>query len=255
MGRIASKVAVAPLGVLTRRRPGDIVILLYHRIGDGPGEIELRAEEFAVQMAYLSERENVLSLDTLLDGSTGGGVIVTFDDGTSDFHEFVLPILVGMRVPATLYLATSLVREEGGDGLTWRQLEDARDTGLVTIGSHTHSHADLSKLDERSSEDEMSRSKGLIEDRLGVECRHFAYPWSVASPAADRAARRIFRTAALESWRTNRTGRVDLFRLGRTPVLASDGQTFFRGKVHGFLDGEALVYRALRRGPWRATFG
>ena len=88
------------------------------------------------------------------------------------------------------------------------------------------------------------------EDRLGVACRHFAYPWAVASPTADRVARELFDSAALDAWRSNRAGAIDPWRLGRTPVLASDGMTFFKAKVKGRLDGEALAYRLLRRGPW-----
>ena len=81
-------------------------------------------------------------------------------------------------------------------------------------------------------------------------CRHFAYPWAVGSPAAARAARGLFRSAALHAWRTNRAGRLDPFELGRTPVLRSDGRFFFEQKVRGRLDGESLAYRLLRRGPW-----
>jgi peptidoglycan/xylan/chitin deacetylase (PgdA/CDA1 family) len=100
-------------------------------------------------------------------------------------------------------------------------------------------------------ESEMRRSKELIEDHLQVPCRHFAYPWGVGSAAADRAARRLFDTAALDSWKTNRRGRIDRHRLGRTPVLRSDGGgVYFRARTLGLLDGEALVYRALGRGPW-----
>ena len=125
-------------------------------------------------------------------------MVVTFDDGYRDFHDTALPLLVKHRVPAVLYLATSLVANGHGaapsDALTWTQLREAVDTGLVTIGSHTHGHADLSKASEREAEDEMRRSKDLIEDHLGTACTHFAYPWAVGSPAADRAARRLFRS-------------------------------------------------------------
>jgi hypothetical protein len=96
----------------------------------------------------------------------------------------------------------------------------------------------------------MRRSRGLIEDRLGVPCRHFAYPWAVSSPAAERAVRGHFRSAALR-WQTNRRGRIDPFRLGRTPILRNDEGVFFRAKVAGRLDKEAVAYRLLRRGPWR----
>ena len=40
----------------------------------------------------------------------------------------------------------------------------------------------------------MLRSKELIEDRLGVACRDFAFPWAVASPAAVRVASAVFRS-------------------------------------------------------------
>ena len=99
----------------------------------------------------------------------------------------------------------------------------------------------------------MRRSKELIEDRLGVDCQHFAYPWAVGGGPADRVARRLFRTAALDAWRTNRAGRIDPYRIGRVPTVQSDGRFFFRRKVRGELDSEAWLYRALGRGPWGRT--
>ena len=75
----------------------------------------------------------------------------------------------------------------------------------------------------------MRRSKELIEDRLGVPCRHFAYPWAVGSAQPPtRWSARLFDTAAWDAWRTNRRDRIDRYRLGRTPVLRSDGELFFR---------------------------
>jgi peptidoglycan/xylan/chitin deacetylase (PgdA/CDA1 family) len=252
LARKASKAALTPLGWPARRRPGDVVVLLYHRVGRGGGEIELPADAFERQLRDLKDRERVLTIDLALAGDPAGGVVVTFDDGTPDFHREVLPRLVRYRVPAVLYLATGLVANGNGSGagLTWSQLRDARDTGLVTIGSHTHGHADLSRASETEASDEMRRSKDLIEEHLDRPCEHFAYPWAVAGLAADRAARRLFRSAALYAWRTNRSGRIDPYRLGRVPVLRSDGQLFFRRKVRGELDTEAWLYRALGRGPW-----
>jgi peptidoglycan/xylan/chitin deacetylase (PgdA/CDA1 family) len=118
------------------------------------------------------------------------------------------------------------------------------------VGSHTHDHADLSRATRVQAEEEMRRSKEIVEDRLQLPCRHFAFPFAVGSPEAQAAVRELFDTAAV-GWKTNRAGRVDVHRLGRTPVLRSDGRLFFRAKVSGLLDKEALVYRAFRRGPWR----
>jgi peptidoglycan/xylan/chitin deacetylase (PgdA/CDA1 family) len=254
--RKATKAAVLPMGLWTRRRPGDIVVLLYHRVGVGSREIDLPLDAFERQIAQLAEREEVKTLaDALRDEAEG--VVITFDDGTRDFHQHVLPLLERYKAPALLYLATGSVQSNGtrpsAEALTWSQLQESVATGLVTVGSHTHRHADLSGATEAVADEEMRRSKQEIEDHLGVACRDFAYPWAVGSPGADRAARRHFDTAALGAWRTNRRDRIDRWCLGRTPVLRSDGEFFFRAKVGGFLDPEAFVYRALRRGPWRAS--
>lgn len=251
--RKAIKFAVLPVGALRPRRRGDHVILLYHRVGSGGREVDLPTSDFERQLSWLAERDTVVSLDRMLSEGSPGGVVLTFDDGFGDFHRAVLPLLLDYRIPAVLYVATSFVangRRGSADALTWSQIQEAVATGLVTVGSHTHGHIDLSRADERTAEDEMHRSKELIEERLGVPCRHFAYPWAVGSAVADQVARRLFDSAALDAWRTNRVGRVDPHRLGRIPILRSDGRWFFRAKVRGVLDGEAWAYRLLGRGPW-----
>lgn len=257
LARKAAKLAVLPGGMTAAARPGDVVILLYHRVGVQAREIGLPPAVFEEQLSYLCDRGNVSTLDDAVGNGSRGGVVVTFDDGARDFHEHALPLLERHGVPAVLYLATAYPEGDRvatlppGEGLTWSQLEEAVATGLVTVGSHTHSHLLLSGAGEGTAFDEMRRSKELIEDRLGVPCRHFAYPYSKGSRDADRAARRLFDTAAVDAWRTNRRGRTDPYRLGRTPVLKSDGRLFFRAKVRGLLDLEASLYRALGRGPWR----
>lgn len=250
------KTLALPLGFLDGRGPGDVLILLYHRVGPAPGEIEVPLAVFERHIEELVQDDKILSLDAALDGTQGGGAVLTFDDGSRDFHSAVLPVLVRLRVPATLYLATAFVDGTGGsstggwDPLSWSQLREAVSTGLVSVGSHTHRHANLARSSEREADEEMKRSQELVEDRLGVACRHFAYPWGVGSPAADRVTRRLFDSAALRAWHTNRRGDVDRYRLGRTPILRSDGSFFFSAKRKGRLNGERLVYRALRRGPW-----
>jgi peptidoglycan/xylan/chitin deacetylase (PgdA/CDA1 family) len=251
------KVAALPAG-FRPVRAGDLVILLYHTIGAGTGdEIDTPLPLFEEHLAFLGGLgRRVRGLDEALARPNEASIAVSFDDGYADFHSNVLPLLVRHGVPAVLFLATSLVVEEGNRqvgaqrGLTWSQLAEAVSTGLVTIGSHTHGHVDLSRTTEQAAEEEMRRSKGLIEDRLGIACSHFAYPWAVGCAAADRAARRNFDSAAL-GWHTNRAGRIDPYSLGRTPVLCNDGRLFFRAKVRGRLDAEALAYRVLGRGPWR----
>jgi Polysaccharide deacetylase len=256
IARKAAKGAVLPAGLVRRRRDGDLAILLYHRVGDGGGEIELTPGAFDAQMQAVAATGRARSLDDALNLQEPGGIVVSIDDGYRDFYDSVLPVLMRHRVPAILYLATGFVEGEEfapNDGaLTWPQLRECIDSGLVTVGSHTHSHCDLSRASEAEAEAEMTTSKNLIEGNLEVDCRHFAYPWSYSSPAAERVARRNFQSAAL-NWNTNRGGRFDRHGLGRTPILKSDSPLFFKAKLDGALDAEALLYRMARRGPWKKS--
>src|SRR5690606_700567 len=75
----------------------------------------------------------------------GGGVVLTFDDGTTDWVEHVLPALERHAVPATFYISTDFVERQipfPGDGtpLTWKGIEELSSSPFVTIGSHTHRH-------------------------------------------------------------------------------------------------------------------
>jgi peptidoglycan/xylan/chitin deacetylase (PgdA/CDA1 family) len=134
--------------------------------------------------------------------------------------------------------------------MSWTAVRDTLATGLVTIGSHTHTHALLDRLPEERLDEELSRSTGAIEDHLGVTPEHFAYPKSVApSAAADRAVHARFRSAALAGTRPNRYGRTDPYRLARSPIQAGDGLRWFRAKALGGMSFEDDVRRVLNR--WR----
>ena len=54
-------------------------------------------------------------------------VVLTFDDGTADWPEVVLPALVERRLPATFYVSTDFVERrasfpDGGGPVSWSGL-------------------------------------------------------------------------------------------------------------------------------------
>ena len=251
------KGAAAAIDVVRRPPPG-LVVLIYHRVGRRTTvEVDLPRELFAEQLACLRADHDVVSLTEGL-GRLGAGVAepmvaVTFDDGTADFAEVALPVLAAHEVPVTLYVATDFV-EQGvpfpDDGLpvSWAALGDAVATGLVDVGSHTHSHALLDRLPAAEIDDELDRSIELIGDRLSVHASHFAYPKAVmGSSAADAAVKARFESAAVAGTRVNRYGATDPYRLARSPIQVSDGMRWFRRKVAGGLTFEDTVRRAMNR--------
>jgi peptidoglycan/xylan/chitin deacetylase (PgdA/CDA1 family) len=255
----AVKVSAAIADGLKRPQPG-VVILIYHRVGGGSGlQVDLPAEQFRRQMETLAEQGRAISIDEAVDWLSGGRpacdnpVVVTFDDGTEDVVDVAVPILQQYAIPAVLYAATDFI-ERGrlfpysGKPASWTGLRDAMSTGLMTIGSHTHTHALLDRLSPQAIEDELVRSRSLIQDRLGVPGDHFAYPKAVrGSVQAESAVRKHFRSAALGGNRANDFGRTDLHRLARSGIQVADSMRWFRRKLDGGMALEETLRRSLNR--------
>lgn len=266
----ALKVA-AVAGDRVRPKVPGVVVLIYHRVGArAQTEIDLPAADFDRQMAWLAETGRAVDIDTAVsrlvlqepaDPAAANPVVVTFDDGTADLAKVALPILAKHQVPATVYLATQFVDEQltwpaDGTPLSWAGAQEMVDSGLVTIGSHTHSHALLDRLAPAEAAAELDRSRGLIQDKLGVAADHFAYPKAVAPPAAvEQVVRERFVSAALGGNRPNPYSRTDLHRLARTAIQVSDGWTYFQRKADGGMALEDSFRRALNRVRYRGATG
>lgn len=248
--------------------PPGAVVLAYHQVGaPRPGAVNLSRSAFDDQMAMLAAGRGdrpVVDLDEVVTRVRPGAdptcaVSVTFDDGTADFVEQALPVLVRHAVPVTLYLATAHVDEgrsfwDDGTVLSWAALRDACSTGIVTIGSHTHDHLLLDRTEPDRAAADLDRSIGRIEDELGVRPAHFAYPKALAPNAAvGQVVRERFASAALAGGRPNRPGRTDLWRLDRTPVVAADALADVARKVAGGLRLEAAARSGVDRVRYRGA--
>ena len=242
--------------------PDGLVILIYHRVGGRTDmEVDLPTARFEAQVAELAASGRLVSLDEgiarLGSGDCGGmPLVLTFDDGTADWVDQVLPVLVRHSAPATFYVATDHIEARRGfphegSPVSWAGLEELAASGLATIGSHTHTHALLDRCDGAAAARELDRSVELIGERLGIACRHFAYPKALlGSSEAEREVRRRFQSASLAGSRPNRPG-ADPHRLLRTPIQRSDGMRWFRRKASGGMWFEDRVRDVVNRHRYR----
>jgi peptidoglycan/xylan/chitin deacetylase (PgdA/CDA1 family) len=248
------------------RPPAGITFLIYHRVGAGTGSlIDLPDATFDEQLAELTMIARPLSIDEAVAELQGHAlstdprpaVVVTFDDGTGDFADHALPLLVRHRVPAVLYVATAFVDEnrrwpDGCPPLSWAALRDVAGSGVVTVGSHTHNHCLLDRSDRATVVTELDRSIDLLGEHLGVQATHFAYPKALAAVGPNEAeVRRRFATATVAGNRANVPGRSDLHRLARTAVQTTDVGPFFRQKLRGGLRLESSARDAVNRLRYR----
>ena len=271
--RSAVRTAAAVADRIHPPDPG-VVFVIYHQVnGPKPGVVNLPLELFEQQMEELAASGRVMSIDDAVRGlepesdeplqvpatASQCPVVLTFDDGTADFVDNALPVLVRLGLPAVLYVATQWVDEQrsfwdDGTVLSWQALADAVATGLVTIGSHTHGHlhADTTPVDV--FEHDLDRSIDLIGSNLGVTASHFAYPKALnPGPEVDAAVRKRFVSAAVGGCRANVPGRADPHGLMRSPLQVGEGMKGFRRKINGGMHVEEWIRSSI--GSARSRMG
>jgi len=88
--------------------------------------------------------------------------------------------------------------------MTWSQLHELAEDPLVQIGAHTLTHPCLKRLGENEAGDEIEQSRQILEERLGVEIEHFAYPFGTPDACGEREFRLVrelgFKTAVTTRW-------------------------------------------------------
>jgi len=108
-------------------------------------------------------------------------VALTFDDGTVDNFINAYPVLQRYGLKAIFFVVTG--RPEAGEPgfMSWQQMRELIASGLIDVQSHTHRHRKdnlelLRAGRRREIEDDLVRSRDVIERRLGGSCRYLAWP-------------------------------------------------------------------------------
>ncbi|MBD8258860.1 poly-beta-1,6-N-acetyl-D-glucosamine N-deacetylase PgaB [Pseudomonas fluorescens] len=134
--------------------------IAYHDVEDRDPDqavVAVRTERLIEQLAWLRENGyQAVSVDQILAARRGGpalppkAVMLSFDDGYSSFYTRVMPILRAYHWPALLapvgsWIDTPLNQpvdfagtpRPRGEFLTWQQIREVSQSGLVEIAAHT----------------------------------------------------------------------------------------------------------------------
>ena len=162
-----------------------VPIVMYHSVNPNAKpekKLTVSTETFERQMHFLkSHHYNVLPLDSLavlikerkkIPPKT---IAITFDDGYKDNYIYAFPILKKYNLPATIFIITDLINR--ADKLSWDEIKEMQNSGIITFGSHTLGHKDLINI---KSEQDLKRqifdSKKILEEKLGCRVDAFSYP-------------------------------------------------------------------------------
>ena len=123
---------------------GDIPVFIFH---------EVDTAAFARQLEYLHGNgyrtlalAEFLALAARKSGQRGARqVLLTFDDARLNFHQQALPALRACGAHATVFAPTlwmGTARPAASERfMSWGQLKECADSGLVDVASHAHRHA------------------------------------------------------------------------------------------------------------------
>lgn len=179
---------------------GRATILMYHALQAARSPISLSPVVFTRQLRAIEERG--MRVLPLLEVAScvrerrplpNRGVVLTFDDGFSDFRTVALPLLADRGYASTVFLVADFCgRANDWPGqprsipvfplLGWSEIEEMARAG-VELGAHTRGHPRLDLLPPGDAEREVLESQDAIEQRIGRPVRSFAYPYGRSTAA------------------------------------------------------------------------
>lgn len=206
-------------------------VLMYHNVDFPPSSAKLKSlyitpPQFKRQLLFLRlAGYRSAFLDSLPERS----VILTFDDAYKDFLDNALPLLEEFGFKAYVFVPAAMVGKY--NEWDWRKLnvkkelmswEDLR--FIVSkghrVGSHSLSHPDLTKLQEKDLWREVHHSKLLLEDKLGVSVDTFCYPYGRYDGAVIEMVRRAGYRFAFTT-EEKKFSLEDPYRIGRIGVFGN----------------------------------
>ncbi|HZJ83307.1 MAG TPA: polysaccharide deacetylase family protein [Clostridia bacterium] len=262
------KYLLLPLGVVYSLLFGpkdEVLMLMYHRVENRvKKELAVSPQVFLWQMNYLHKKGlNVISMDEAYsmitrNGIKGRHVVLTFDDGYKDFYTNAYPILKKFGFPSIMFLCPGYIDtnkkywwdqdEEQVKLMGWKDIYRLNKEGLVAFGSHTIEHADMDKLSMMEMEKELGGSQKLLEEKLGINIPHFAYPRGIYSKVGEDVLKKYYDTGVLTSNGKRvdkKCSTPDTHILKRIPVLKSDGRYLFVARLKGWLVVEDFIRKHL----------
>lgn len=216
---------------------------------------------FEKQLKFLKNFGDFISMDQACELITGDDPIngrffcTSFDDGFSNTFSNMLEVTDKLNIPVIIYLPTNYIglKQESKEDINkilqfhpknpknvpflgWNDCLEMLKYN-VTFGSHTLSHANLSKISIQQVEVELKKSKERIEKELLIQCDHFACPWGRAGIDFDpNITLEIAKKSGYKSFATTDRGIMkkgdDLFQIKRQHLLANWGNnqlTYFFG--------------------------
>ncbi|MBC8355952.1 MAG: polysaccharide deacetylase family protein [Planctomycetes bacterium] len=250
--------AISPLRLLGPTNQNAFGILTYHRVADGvgpdPAMLNVSPTLFRKQITGLLRLGyRPLPLRTLIEQRenqqrlSSHTFAIVFDDGFYDVYRKAWPILREFAVPATVFLATRYLDSHDRfpfDDWSQDDVETARplstlecremlDSGLIELGSHTHSHEDFRDRPVAFRAD-LKESVDTLKANFQIASPTFSFPYGFTSPELTDIVRDLGLLCALTADCQLVTANDDPFQWGRFGATNLDTASSLAAKLGGW---------------------
>lgn len=193
-----------------------VPILMYHRIAtDGPPGLKrwrVAPELFDAHMAALHRAGyQTITLADWADAAIqlrpvrGKRMLLTFDDGYSDFLSGGVPALRRHDFSATMFLVaerigqTALWDASFGDCaplMSWEEIKSLQPIG-IEFGAHSCIHKKMTEMTSKELAEDTKRTRAILEEGLGVPVPTLAYPYGDQNESVRRVVGEAGTTVAV----------------------------------------------------------
>jgi len=166
---------------------------------------------FRQQMEWLGQNTRVVSLAEFAEHFANGralpprSVVLTFDDGYTDFFHEAAPVLRRLSFPATVFLPTAYCGQSSAwpgqpdwvkprPLMSWAQVKELAAQG-VTFGAHSRTHPSLDEISAEKMEEEIAGSRADVVAATGQPAVFFCYPYGKWTDRVREITRRHYRAA------------------------------------------------------------
>jgi peptidoglycan/xylan/chitin deacetylase (PgdA/CDA1 family) len=247
----------ARFAVLTPVPRGGLRVLMYHRVEDAPSRAAVTPGQLERQVEWLrAQGYTIVPLGDVVRHVREGAalppspVLLTFDDGTADAHDRLLPLLARLRAPAAVFAVAGFAgttRPYDGATVRFASAPELRAlaAGGIAIGLHTFEHRSLADASPAEVAADAERCARWLEAEGVPYERALAFPYG-AYPRKDPARRAAF-LAALAG-----AGVAVAFRIGNrvNPLPLPAPLEIQRTEIRGDEPFSAFA-RRVRRGRLR----
>ncbi len=214
------------------------VVLEFHNVTDKKvfGITNIKKKKFLEILKLLKDNFNILEPHEIT--AKKSGIIISFDDGFKEIYTEVFPLFKEINIKAIVSIITGYIGKKNAWDLFGGNLQHMEEKELCELDKHkwlivSHGmyHKDLTRLDDKSLEFELKKSKDVLEHLLHHKVEGIAYPFGRFNKRVVYMAKKVGYKFGLAAASKIQDGIPEEMKIYRIPIYSIDPLFIIKRKI------------------------